>query len=126
MSHSGKLQKFKTYENLNNMERLREAFHKKLSEVPPTMEYVRNLILDAKLLFRIVTDPEFELSREAREDFISALWYFISSSGNTIPDWLPLIGYWDDYRVIKYVKEKHMDEIKKYFETTKHYIANYF
>ena len=126
MSHSGKLQKFKTYENLNNMERLRDAFHKKLSEVPPTMEYVRNLILDAKLLFRIVTDPEFELSREAREDFISALWYFISSSGNTIPDWLPLIGYWDDYRVIKYVKEKHRDEIEKYFETTKHYIANYF
>jgi len=72
MSHEKKLHKFKTYENLNNLEKLREEFNRKISKVPPTMEYVRNLILDAKMLFRIVTDPDFDLKEEAREDFLSA------------------------------------------------------
>lgn len=126
MSHEKKLHKFKTYENLNNLEKLREEFNRKISKVPPTMEYVRNLILDAKMLFRIVTDPDFDLKEEAREDFLSALWYFIKSGGNTIPDWVPLIGYCDDYRLIRYVKEKHKEEIERYFETTRFFIANYF
>ncbi|NPA42343.1 MAG: DUF1232 domain-containing protein [Aquificae bacterium] len=125
MSFEKKLQKYKTYENLNDLDRLREEFRKKLDKVPPTMEYLRNLILDAKLLFRIVTDKDFELKREAREDFIGALWYFIDSK-DSIPDWLPMIGYWDDYRLIKYVKEKHKEEIERYFEETKFFIANYF
>ncbi len=125
MSFEKKLQKYKTYENLNDLDRLREEFRKKLDKVPPTMEYLRNLILDAKLLFRIVTDRDFELKKEAREDFIGALWYFIDSK-DSIPDWLPMIGYWDDYRLIKYVKEKHKEEIERYFEETKFFIANYF
>lgn len=90
------------------------------------MEYVRNLVLDAKMIFRILTDPEFDLSEEAREDFTAALWYFIRSERNTIPDWVPIIGYCDDYRLIRYVKEKHREEIERYFESTKFFIANYF
>ncbi|GAB6065873.1 hypothetical protein JCM9492_09650 [Aquifex pyrophilus] len=118
------LERFKG-EEYKDINKLRQAFKKKLSEVPPTMEYVRNLILDAKLLFRILTDPNFELSQEAREDFMAALWYFIEKK-DRIPDWLPIIGYWDDYKVIRYVKEKHKEEIDKYFQETKFFIANYF
>ncbi len=125
MSFEGKLQKYKTYENLNNLDRLKVEFPKKLEKVPPTMEYLRNLILDAKLLYRILIDPEFELKREAREDFIAALWYFIDAKDG-IPDWIPMIGYWDDYRLVRYVKEKHKKEIERYFENTKFFIANYF
>ncbi len=125
MSFEKKLQKYKTYENINNLDRLKEAFRKKLEDVPPTMEYLRNLILDVKLLFRILTDPEFELKREAREDFIAALWYFIDNRDG-IPDWIPMLGYWDDYRLVRYVKEKHRKEIERYFSETKFFIANYF
>ncbi|HID65843.1 MAG TPA: DUF1232 domain-containing protein [Aquificaceae bacterium] len=118
------LERFKSgeYKDLN---KLKEAFQKKLSEVPPTMEYVRNLILDAKLLFRILSDPNFNLSREAREDFIAALWYFIEKK-DRIPDWVPIIGLWDDYKVVRYVKEKYKEEIERYFRETKFFIANYF
>ncbi|EDP74710.1 YkvA family protein [Hydrogenivirga sp. 128-5-R1-1] len=125
MSFEKKLQKHKTYENLNNLEKLKHSFYDKLDKVPPTMEYLRNLILDVKLLYRILTDPDFELKREAREDFIGALWYFIDSK-DSIPDWIPMLGYWDDYRLVKYVKEKHRKEIERYFEETKYFLANYF
>ena len=125
MGFESKLERYKTYENLNNMNRLREEFRKKLNKIPPTMEYLRNLILDVKVLFRIVTDPNFDLKREAREDFLAALWYFIDSK-DSIPDWIPMIGYWDDYRLVRYVKEKHRDEIERYFSETKFFIANYF
>ncbi len=125
MGFEEKLQKYKTYENLKDLSRLREEFSKKLEKVPPTMEYLRNLILDVKLIYRVLTDPDFQLKREAREDFIAALWYFIDSR-DTIPDWLPMIGYWDDYKLIRYVKEKHKKEIERYFEETKYFIANYF
>ncbi len=125
MSFERKLQKYKIYENINNLDRLKTEFQKKISRVPPTMEYLRNLILDVKLLYRILTDPEFELKREAREDFLSALWYFIDNK-DSIPDWLPIIGYWDDYKLVRYVKEKHKKEIERYFEETKYFIANYF
>jgi len=120
-----RLERYKTYENLNNFKRLREEFQKKLEKVPPTMEYLRNLILDVKLLYRILVDPHFNLSREAREDFIAALWYFIDTR-DRIPDWLPMVGYWDDYKLVRYVKEKHRREIERYFEETKFFIANYF
>jgi len=125
MSFERKLQKYKTYDNLNNLDRLKTEFRKKLDKVPPTMEYLRNLILDVKLLYRILIDPEFELKREAREDFIAALWYFIDTRDG-IPDWIPMVGYWDDYRLVRYVKEKHKKEIDRYFENTKFFIANYF
>ncbi len=125
MGFEKKLERFKTYERLKDIDSLKERFKEKLERVPPTMEYLRNLILDAKLLFRIVTDENFELSKEAREDFIAALWYFIEEK-DSIPDWIPMIGYWDDYRLLRWVKEKHRSEIERYFQETKFFIANYF
>ncbi|MCS7196589.1 MAG: DUF1232 domain-containing protein [Aquificaceae bacterium] len=97
----------------------------KLRSVPPTMEYVRNLILDVKMLFRVLSDLEFDLKEEARRDFISALLYFIEVR-DAIRDRIPLIGYWDDYRLVRYVKDKHREEINRYFSQVKHFIANYF
>ncbi len=125
MGVEAKLEKYKTYDNLNNMRRLQEEFRRKMSKIPPTMEYLRNLILDVKLLFRIVTDPNFDLKEEAREDFLAALWYFIDPK-DSIPDWIPVIGYLDDYKVVRYVKEKHKEEIERYLSETKFFIANYF
>jgi len=117
------LERFRGEEYMD-IEKLREALKKKLSKVPPTMEHVRNLILDARLLLRILVDPDFDLKEEARRDFIAALWYFIETK-DRFPDWLPIIGYWDDYKVVKYVKEKHKDEIERYLSRTKHFLVNY-
>ncbi len=125
MGFEERLGRYKTYDNLNNIERLKAEFLRKLESVPPTMEYLRNLILDVKLLYRILTDPNFDLKKEAREDFIAALWYFIDKRDG-IPDWIPVVGYWDDYKLVRYVKEKHKGEIERYFEETKFFIANYF
>jgi uncharacterized membrane protein YkvA (DUF1232 family) len=119
-----RLEKFRTYQ-YSDTDKLRDSFREKIDSVAPTMEYVRNLILDAKLLYRILTDDEFELDSKAKEDFTAALWYFIESK-DSIPDWIPIIGYWDDYKLLRYVKEKHRSEIERYFESTKHFIANYF
>ncbi len=104
---------------------LGRLFEEKLRRVSPTMEYVRNLILDAKMLYRILSDEEFDLKEEAKRDFVSALLYFIEDK-DSIPDRIPMIGYWDDYKLVKYVKEKHREEINRYFSQVKHFIANYF
>lgn len=115
--------KLKRYRGAGDVERLKEEFERKTRSVPPTMEYVRNLILDARLLLRMVTDPDSGLSDEAREDFICALWYFIDPK-DSIPDWVPLLGLLDDYRVIKYVKEKHREEIEGYLSRTRVFMTN--
>ena len=104
---------------------LKRLVEKKLSKIAPTMEHVRNLILDAKLLLRILLDEDFELEEEAKKDFTCALLYFVENK-DSIPDSIPIIGLWDDYKVIRFVKEKHKEEIKRYFESTPHFIANYF
>ncbi|WP_448583893.1 DUF1232 domain-containing protein [Thermocrinis sp.] len=104
---------------------LKRLVEEKLSKISPTMEYVRNLILDVKLLLRILLDDEFELKEEARRDFTCALLYFVETK-DSIPDKIPLIGLWDDYKVVRFVKEKHKEEIKRYFESTPHFMANYF
>ncbi len=118
-------EKLRKYYRDINLQELRRLFEEKLSKVPPTMEYVRNLLLDVKLLFRILYDQDFDLKEEARRDFISALLYFIEDR-DSIPDRIPLIGYWDDYKLVKYVKNKHKEEIDRYFSEVKHFIANYF
>jgi uncharacterized membrane protein YkvA (DUF1232 family) len=117
-----KLRKF--YRDIGIKE-LRRLLEEKLNRIPPTMEYVRNLILDAKMLMRILSDEEFDLKEEAKRDFISALLYLIEDR-DSIPDKVPLIGYWDDYKLLKYVKNKHKEEIDRYFSQVKHFIANYF
>lgn len=77
------------------------------------------------MLMRILSDEEFDLKEEAKRDFISALLYLIEDR-DSIPDKIPLIGYWDDYKLLKYVKNKHKEEIDRYFSQVKHFIANYF
>lgn len=117
--------KLEKYYREISIEELKALLEKKLSSIAPTMEYTRNLILDAKMLFRILFDEEFDLKEEAKRDFISALLYLIEDK-DSIYDRIPIIGYWDDYKLIKYVKDKHKEEINRYFSQTKHFIANYF
>ncbi|RMH79904.1 MAG: DUF1232 domain-containing protein [Acidobacteria bacterium] len=117
-----KLRKF--YRDMEPKE-LRAAVEEKLRSVPPTMEYVRNLILDVKLLLRVLSDEDFDLTEDARRDFTAALLYFVEKK-DAWPDYLPLIGYWDDYKLLRSVKEKHKGEIDRYFSQVKHFIANYF
>ncbi len=98
---------------------------RKLREVPPTMEYLRNLILDIRLFYRMITDPESNLSPEARRDILSAINYFLEDE-DTIPDWIPLIGYIDDSKIVKYVKNKHKEEIEAYLRSkNRQFITNY-
>ncbi|MFN4013168.1 MAG: YkvA family protein [Aquificaceae bacterium] len=118
-------EKLKKYYRDVGIKELRALLEEKLSRIPPTMEYVRNLILDAKMIMRMLSDEDFDLREEAKRDFISALLYLIEDR-DSIPDKIPLIGYWDDYKLLKYVKNKHKEEINRYFSEVKHFIANYF
>ncbi|MEN3029083.1 MAG: DUF1232 domain-containing protein [Aquificaceae bacterium] len=118
-------EKLKKYYRDIEVRELGKLLQEKLRKVPPTMEYVRNLILDTKLIFRVLSDVEFDLKEEARKDFVSALLYFIEGK-DTLRKRLPLIGYWDDYRLVRYVKDKHREEINRYFSQVRHFIANYF
>jgi uncharacterized membrane protein YkvA (DUF1232 family) len=117
-----KLEKY--YRDIDTLE-LKALVEKKLEKTPPTMEYVRNLILDVKLLLRILLDEDFPLKEDARKDMISALLYFVEPR-DSIPDFIPIIGLWDDYKLVRHVKEKHREEIERYFESTPFFVANYF
>ncbi|MCS7083701.1 MAG: YkvA family protein [Aquificaceae bacterium] len=99
------------------------AFEKKVSQIDPTTEFVRNLILDLRIILRVLIDKDFNLSEEAKRDFISAVNYFIKTK-DSIPDWIPLIGLLDDRRVVSYVKNKHKKELERYFKEVKFFIAN--
>ena len=99
---------------------LKTLVENRLKKISPTMEYVRNLILDVKLILRILLDEEFQLKEEARKDFICALLHFAESKK------MPFVGLWNDYKVVRFVKEKHRQEIERYFENTPHFLANYF
>ncbi len=104
---------------------LLKKFERKIEEVPPTMEYLRNLIMDIRLFYRILVDPESNISEELERDIVSAINYFLEDE-DTIPDWIPLIGYLDDYRLVRYVKNKHREEIENYIKSKeRHFIANY-
>lgn len=118
-------ERLRKYYRDTSINELRGLLEQKLRRVPPTMEYVRNLILDVKMLFRILSDEEFDLKDETKKDFISALLYFIEDR-DSIRDRIPLIGYWDDYKLVRYVKNKHIEEIERYFSEVRSFIANYF
>ncbi len=118
-----KLEKYRL--NDIDLKLLMDEFDRKVKEVPPTMEYLRNLIMDIRLFYRIISDPESNISEEAKRDILSAINYFLETE-DTIPDWLPLIGYLDDYKIVKYVKEKHREEIENYIQSKRrHFITNY-
>jgi len=118
-------EKLKKYYREIDILELKALVERKLEKTPPTMEYVRNLILDVKLLLRVLLDEEFSLKEDARKDMISALLYFVEPR-DSIPDFIPLIGLRDDYKLVRYVKEKHKGEIDRYFENTPFFVANYF
>ncbi len=107
------------YKDVNPIE-LKKLLERKLSTVSPTMEYVRNLVLDLKMFMRILIDEDFDLNDEARKDFVSAILAFVEKKRV-----IPIIGYWDVYKLVSYVKGKHKSEIDRYFSQVKHYIANY-
>ncbi len=102
-------------------QRLKELLEDKIYRVGPTMEYLRNLILDLKMFLRILSDAEFDLKEEARRDFTSTILAFVEKKRA-----LPMVGYWDVYKLANYVKEKHREEINRYFSQVRHFIANYF
>jgi len=99
-------EKLKKYYREIDILELKALVERKLEKTPPTMEYVRNLILDVKLLLRVLLDEEFSLKEDARKDMISALLYFVEPR-DSIPDFIPIIGLRDDYKLVRYVKEKH-------------------
>ncbi|MFN3471015.1 MAG: DUF1232 domain-containing protein, partial [Aquificaceae bacterium] len=59
-------EKLKKYYRDVGIKELRALLEEKLSRIPPTMEYVRNLILDAKMIMRMLSDKDFDLREEAK------------------------------------------------------------
>ncbi|NPB06327.1 MAG: DUF1232 domain-containing protein [Aquificae bacterium] len=109
-------------ERPQDAEQLRKAVMEKLTKVPPTMEHVRDLVMNVRLMLRMLTDVEFTLKEEARADFFAALWYFIEEK-DRLSDKLPIFGFKDDYEVVEYVLNKHRSEVERYLSSTRPYLA---
>ncbi len=95
----------------DNAIKLYLAFRK--SKTIITMEAVKNLYYYADLFYKILSSEDFK-DEEAAKDMSAALCHIAKNEKK-----LPLMGYWQDYRLFKYVYKKHRNSIEPYWESHK-------
>ena len=78
-----------------------------------TTEFVKNLFYYADVFYKILVAGDFD-NEQAKKDMANALCYLMFSKKR-----LPLIGYFNDYRLFKYVYNKHRAYIEPYWESKK-------
>ncbi len=81
-----------------------------------TTEFIKNLYYYADLFYKILTSTKYlNISNEEPiKDIAKALCYI-----STPRKRFPLLGYIEDYRLVKYVFKKHKDFIDSYLESNK-------
>jgi|GEM_PF-1794460 len=96
-----------------------KAFRK--SKIIITTEFIKNLYYYADLFYKILTSTKYlNISNEEPiKDLAKALCYISSHRKR-----FPILGYIEDYRLVKYVFRKHRDFIDSYLETNK-LLVNY-
>ncbi len=83
-----------------------------LSSSKPTRA-LRNLLMNVKTLYDILRDREFRIRLSSKAIVVAALAYFILPF-DSIPDYIPFVGYIDDGMVIGYVVKTLAKEIREY------------
>ncbi|MGC8677770.1 MAG: hypothetical protein ACP5UF_06110 [Hydrogenobaculum sp.] len=90
------------------------AFRK--SKVIITTEFIKNLYYYADLFYKILTSTKYlNISNEEPiKDMAKALCYISAPRKR-----FPLLGYIEDYRLVKYIFKKHKSFIDSYLESNK-------
>lgn len=87
-----------------------EEWMKKAKYIPDFLvTFVRNL----KLLYEMLCDSRFKISSTTKRWIVFALAYFISPI-DLVPDFIPIIGYFDDAAVLLWVMDICSEEIDRY------------
>lgn len=75
--------------------------------------YVRELVAQVLLLYRLMRDKEYKLQWSSKSILLGALLYFISPF-DVLPDFIPFVGYIDDAFVVSTVINALAGEIERY------------
>ena len=75
-------------------------------------------IEDLQLAYKMLRDPQFQISKETKTILIIALLYVISPI-DLIPDAIPLLGLVDDVLVAGYALRQASAELERYLQTVR-------
>ena len=75
-------------------------------------------IEDLQLAYKMLRDPQFQISKETKTILIIALLYVISPI-DLIPDAIPLLGLVDDVLVAGYALRQASAELERYRQTVR-------
>lgn len=87
-----------------------------------TMEFVRNLVVKARVFYKILTDKYFDKPKDFEED-IKAFLIILSEKPKGIKRFFPFAKYIRDIRLANYLERKYKDIIISYKERKK-FIVN--
>ena len=76
-------------------------------------DFLATFVSNLKLIYELLSDPSFRVSWTTKSWLVFALGYFIMPL-DLIPDYLPIVGYFDDYTVLLWVMHICSDEIDRY------------
>ena len=72
-----------------------------------------SLLSNVRILFRMVRDRSFGMTWATRGMILGALLYFVMPMDAT-PDYIPIVGYFDDSLVVSMVIKRLTREIERY------------
>lgn len=94
-------------------ERVYEHMDEKFRTMGELPGFLKGLIDNVKLLYRMLRDPEFKIGWTVKAKIIACLLYFITPI-DVIPDFILGVGYLDDALVVGYAVKTLADVIKRY------------
>ena len=83
-----------------------------------TLRAAKTLIMNVRLMVRMVRDRSFEMSWASRGAILGSLLYFVIPTDLT-PDFIPFVGYLDDAAIVGLVVRRLAREIERYTEHAK-------
>lgn len=106
----------------NDESEIVSAVEKTLTELKSKKveDYVANHIQPLEDLLQLISDEQWEMTKQDKSYAMSALQYFVEEH-DVIPDNIPVVGYLDDCIVIDIVVEKlkkQLDEHKQFVDAS--------
>lgn len=94
---------------------IRNNVPEKLEAINGKSSFLKELIERVKLLYEMITDPEYKIRKEHKLIFLAALLYFLIPI-DLVADYIPVLGMLDDAMVFKVVWKTYQDEIQNYMQ----------